>query len=267
MEAWVTEIPGDATGDCQDGSLYTEPAAGFWIVNPSITLTDNSIGGCQGVGVGYWYVTSPDAAVQTLRLGTFLNNRAHGCFDGLYGENQFTVHSAQNLNPHVGRLPGGQPVIAKFDGLTATRNRDRGVWVRPFWNVVTNSAFATNRDSVTLLTAGGVDGTAPGGWDLLENSVVVGISANNVDRWGPRGARPASQGLSDSDLQPGGVHDLRQAGPHLQRSFRQLQGRSYAAARRDRRVMAESIQLEKQVRREQGFYIRRCLLSESRTSG
>jgi hypothetical protein len=56
---------------------------------------------------------------------------------------------------------------------------------RPFWNVVTNSAFATNRDSVTLLTAGGVDGTAPGGWDLLENSLVVGISANNVDRWGP----------------------------------------------------------------------------------
>lgn len=185
-------LPGAVPAECPGsklpndlGTVYTEPAAGFWLVNPSATLTNNSIGGCQGVGVGYWYVTSPDTAVQTLQLGGFLNNRAHACFNGLYGENQFTVHSAQNLNPHVGGLSSGQPVIAKFDGLTATRNRDRGVWVRPFWNVVTNSAFATNRDSVTLLTAGGVDGTAPGGWDLLENSVVVGISANNVDRWGP----------------------------------------------------------------------------------
>ncbi len=178
-------LPGAVPQECPSGTIYTEPAAGFWLVNPSTTLTNNSIGGCQGVGVGYWYVTSPATTVQFLQLGGFQNNRVHACFDGLYGENQFTVHSAQNLNPHVGGLPGGQPVIATFSGLTATRNRDRGVWVRPLWNVVTNSAFATNRDSVTLLTAGGVDGTAPGAWDLLENSVLVGISANNVDRWGP----------------------------------------------------------------------------------
>ena len=178
-------MPGVAPQVCKVGTIFTEPAAGFWLVNPSATLTNNSIGGCQGAGAGYWYVTSSNTAVQFLQLGNFLNNRAHACFEGLYGENQFTVHSAQNLNPHVGGLSSGQPVIATFDGLTATRNRDRGIWVRPLWNVVTNSTFATNRDSVTLLTAGGVDGTAPGAWDLLENSVVVGISANNVDRWGP----------------------------------------------------------------------------------
>ena len=35
---------------------YVEPASGFWILNPNTQLIGNSIGGCQGVGVGYWYV-------------------------------------------------------------------------------------------------------------------------------------------------------------------------------------------------------------------
>jgi hypothetical protein len=91
-------LPGAVPAECPGsklpndlGTVYTEPAAGFWLVNPSAILTNNSIGGCQGVGVGYWYVTSPATAVQTLQLGGFLNNRAHACFNGLYGENQFTV--------------------------------------------------------------------------------------------------------------------------------------------------------------------------------
>ena len=71
------------------------------------------------------------------------------------------------------------------DGLTVTRMRDRGIWLRPSFWVVKNARLATNRDSVSLVTAGGVDGTAPGNWALLEDSVLVGISSNNVDRFGP----------------------------------------------------------------------------------
>ena len=71
------------------------------------------------------------------------------------------------------------------DGLTVTRMRDRGIWLRPSFWVVKNSRLATNRDSVSLVTASGVDGTAPGNWALLQDSVVVGISRNNVDRFGP----------------------------------------------------------------------------------
>ena len=155
-------LAGTVPDPCPAGTLYTEPASGFWIVNPSTVLTNNSIGGCQGVGVAYWYVTSKAAAVQNLELGGFHNNRAHACFDGLYGENQFTVHSAENLNPHVSGKASGQPVIATFDGLTATRNRDRGVWVRPFWNVVTNVAWL-DQFSVTLsrLVANALSPTYP----------------------------------------------------------------------------------------------------------
>ena len=77
------------------------------------------------------------------------------------------------------------PLFSLFDGITATRNRDRGVWLRPDWFVVKNARLATNRDSVSLVSAGGFDGAAPGSWAMLENSIVVGLSQNNVDRFGP----------------------------------------------------------------------------------
>ena len=69
---------------------------------------------------------------------------------------------------------------------TITRMRDRGIWLRPSFWVIKNARLATiPRDSVSLVTAGGVDGTAPGNWALLEDSVLLGISLNNVDRFGP----------------------------------------------------------------------------------
>ena len=76
-------------------------------------------------------------------------------------------------------------VFNVVDGFTVTRMRDRGIWLRPSFWVIKNARLATNRDSVSLVTAGGVDGTAPGNWALLEDSVLVGISLNNVDRFGP----------------------------------------------------------------------------------
>jgi hypothetical protein len=191
--------------------FYFEPASGFWIVNPTATLEGNSVGGCQGVGRGYWYVSpkgngppfkclpvgnctayeGPDSVGNNkfLQLGAFHNNRVHGCYSGLYDEGEDGVFSEQ-LFPHAEPTPGQQPadakpLIATFDGITATRNRDRGLWIRPTWFVVENGRFATSRDNVTLVSSGGLDGNAPGVWALLESSVVAGLSRNNVDRFGP----------------------------------------------------------------------------------
>jgi hypothetical protein len=87
--------------------------------------------------------------------------------------------------PTVDGTDTGKNVISHFKGFTATRIRNRGVWVRPMWNAVETGRFATNRESVTLVSSGGPDGNAPGVWSLLKDSVVVGMSTNNVDRWGP----------------------------------------------------------------------------------
>jgi len=188
--------------NCPEGQIYFEPASGFWIVNPTTVLTNNSIGGCQGTGRAYWYVppkiniSNPkdplekEVDVKFQPEGLFQNNRAHACYSGLYAEGEDGVLSDQ-LFPHKPASSGvpatadDPPLFSTFDRITATRNRDRGVWLRPDWFVVKNARLATNRDSVSLVSAGGFDGAAPGSWAMLENSVVVGLSQNNVDRFGP----------------------------------------------------------------------------------
>lgn len=182
---------------CTEGELYTEPASGFWIANPSAELIGNAIAGCQGVGRGFWWVppTTPimvngvlrDLKFQPIgipgRPHAFLNNRAHGCYAGFYGEPDHGVISEQLL-AHKDGTSSGQPVITQLTGMTATRNRFRGVWLRPTWFVLSHGRFATNRESVSLVTSGGLDGNAPGVWLLLEHSVLAGVSRNNVDRFG-----------------------------------------------------------------------------------
>lgn len=177
----------------QSATTYIEPASGFWIQNPNTKLVDNAIGGCQGVGRGFWWVT-PNKKIDVngnkidlkfQPLGTFKDNRAHACYAGFYGENEYSVQSTETLFPHKDGKQDAPAVIATLDGMTATRNRFRGVWLRPTWFVIKNGRFASNRESVSLVTSGGIDGNAPGVWDLLEDSVVVGFSQNNVDRWGP----------------------------------------------------------------------------------
>jgi hypothetical protein len=165
-------------------SQYYEPASGFWIINPSAKLIGNSIGGCQGVGRAYWYVPPKTNNLKFKPVGLFKNNRGHSCYAGLYAEPENDVASDQ-LQPHKDGTPNGPSVFNLVDGITITRMRDRGIWLRPSFWVVKNARVATNRDSVSLVTAGGVDGTAPGNWALLEDSVLVGISRNNVDRFGP----------------------------------------------------------------------------------
>ncbi|HLK87949.1 MAG TPA: G8 domain-containing protein [Candidatus Binataceae bacterium] len=219
--------PPNADGTCPEVAnfrplVYYEPASGFWIVNPGTSLIDNSIAGCQGTGRGYWYVPPPSGDLKYLPVGQFLNNRVHGCYAGLYAEPEDGVRSEQ-LFPHVKGERLGQPITATFNSITATRIRDRGVWLRPSYYIVENARLATSRDDVSLVTAGGVDGTAPGNWSIFEDSVVVGISRNNVDRFGPcpypnqAGPGTGSQGSNFGciDFTPGVNEDI---------------GRSYAPA-------------------------------------
>ncbi len=172
---------------CLAGELYTEQASGFWIGNPGTVIEGNSIAGCQGTGKAYWYVP-PANGVQRYEPVAFLNNRAHACFDGVFAEEEAATVSGQ-LFPTVGGISiddrAALNVISHFRGLTATRIRNRGLWVRPMWTAVENGRFATNRDSVTLVSSGGTDGNGPGVWSLMKDSVLVGLSTNNVDRWGP----------------------------------------------------------------------------------
>ncbi len=175
-----------------DAPIYIEPASGFWIQNPNTTLIGNAIGGCQGVGRGVWWVpplnpimvNGKSVALQFQPLGPFKNNRVHACYSGFYGEGEYSVISGQ-LFPHKDGTQDSPAIVATLDGMTATRNRFRGVWLRPVWFVIKNGRFASNRENVSLVTSGGIDGNAPGVWDLLEDSTIVGFSRNNVERWGP----------------------------------------------------------------------------------
>lgn len=197
---------GSAPCDSAAGQFYYEPATGFWIVNPSAKVTNNSIGGCQGEGKGYWYVppTTGSGDIPKKKFipvgtytgigdphGTFVNNRVHGCDSGLYsGDNQDI--SAEALQPYQtgsklkpdGITPN-PATMAEFTGVVATRNRFRGIWLRPSFWTVEGARVASNRDGVSLVTSGGPDGNYPGIYSMLKDSVVVGLSQNNVDRFGP----------------------------------------------------------------------------------
>ena len=195
---------------CSSADVYFEPASGFWIVNPTTVLEGNSIGGCQGVGRAYWYVppkNDPAAGIpENLRflahvpIGSFKNNRAHSCFSGLYAEEEYGVFSFQ-LFPTTNSRSDGKNLITTFEGFTATRIRDRGVWIRPVWSALKHGRFATNKASVILVSSGGLDGNAPGVWALLQDSVLVGMSQNNVERWGPCPVN-SSKGPGCVDLTP-----------------------------------------------------------------
>ena len=175
---------------CPAGKVLYEAPSGFWIVNPTAILDGNSIGGCQSLGKGYWYVsptvTPGDSrfALKFQPVGRFTNNRVHGCYDGIFGETDAGTIIEQ-LQPKINGDNNELNLIARFDGFTASRIRNRGVWMRPLWFVFDNARVSSSREDVSLVTSGGLDGNGPGAWGLLKNSVVVGWSRNNVDRWGP----------------------------------------------------------------------------------
>ncbi len=195
--------------------FYFEPPSGFWLLNPSGKLTGNSIAGCQDTGAAYWYESPQDANVngvqyipigtnyQTLgatKYGIFQNNRGHSCYRGLLDEqfelgtgNSITGYgNAQYQNPPTNTT--NHPVVDEFNGLTLSRIRYRGVWLRPTFYLVDEARMATNRRGISFVTSGGADGNYPGVWSLMSRSTMVGISTNNVDRFGPCGSKIPSTG-------------------------------------------------------------------------
>ena len=172
---------GDGTASpCNpETAIYFEPASGFWLTNPTTVLSGNSIGGCQGIGRGIWYVPTTDNYQKP--LGMFQNNSVHACYNGFDTAGDVGVGS-QNLAPKNAQQ---QDLIATFDAITASRNRWKGVWVRPNWNLIAGARLATNYEGVSLVSSGGTEGSAPGVWSMLSHSVLAGMSTNNPERFGP----------------------------------------------------------------------------------
>ena len=207
------------TPTCPSGDYYIEPASGFWIQNPATNLIGDAIGGCQGVGNGYWWVV-PAKSINGSHLfyeplGTVQDDRAHACYQGFYVDASIGAMNGVNvLEPQNAASKGNSSLIANFDGLTATRNRFRGVWMRGSWFVVKDGHFATNRDNVSLLTSGGIDGNPPGAWHLLEDSALVGLSENNPGRWGPCSASSAAVTGGNVGGEYGCIDYTPSANPH-----------------------------------------------------
>lgn len=193
------------------GDVYFEPPSGFWISNPSTKLTNNSIAGCQDVGKAYWYVPTTDSRENAVKFipigeqyksadgtkyGLFQNNRGHGCYSGVYGEDDGLVTSDELFGyKNAVHNATNQAAMDEFDNVTLSRIRDRGVWLRPTFFYLNSARVATTRDGVSLVTSGGVDGNYPGVFGLLQDSVIAGMSSNNVDRWGPCGSKVLTSGL------------------------------------------------------------------------
>ena len=175
------------------GSSYT--ASGFWITNPAANkFVGNSIAGCQDQGRGFWMLPASTAiAMVPLPKGNFKSNRAHGCYTGFDTAEDIGVTGAFGYIPQTSCVGGSDAgsktakcdAITEFDDLTATRNRNRGIWVRASWYNIESPRLATNRDSVSLVSSGGTEGSPPGEWSRLNSAIVVGLSTNNPNRFGP----------------------------------------------------------------------------------
>ncbi|MCC6868970.1 MAG: hypothetical protein IT522_09115 [Burkholderiales bacterium] len=216
-------VPGNPPTCPPDKLYYYEGPSGFWLVNPGTELLGNSIGGCQATGKAYWYIppttqnwkdpVNNNFQMANLPVGAFVNNRAHACYDGIFGEGEAGIAGDQQLQPKVGGDNNKQNIVAQFTAFTASRIRNRGVWMRPTWFVFDHARVATSREGVTLVTSGGLDGNAPGVWGLLKDSTIVGVSANNVDRWGP------CAGTSNEVEAPGCVDKNADAATYVPKSY------------------------------------------------
>ncbi len=215
----------------------------------------NSMGGCQSIGKAFWYVppAGQDSSFQLKfqPVGKFVNNRAHSCYDGVFGETDTGIKSEQ-LFSKVDGDNTKKNLVAKFDGFTAFRIRNRGIWMRPVWFVFENARVATSREGVSLVTSGGIDGNAPGVWGMLKDSTVIRrVQEQRRPLGAVRQPEPAGrtglrrleqgvqhdlrQGLCQSGMELRRLLHLRRPGAHPRRALRELQDRPQAAAHHGRR--------------------------------
>lgn len=176
-----------------------ERPATFWITNPDNVVRGNVAAGSDGFG--FWYALprhptglSEDEEVWPRRtpLGEFDANVAHSnAQSGLNvddGPRSDGTTEAAVYQPLADPSdPRSEPVVARFERLTAYMNRDRGVWLRGAGLVVSRATLADNRAGATFAA----DDT------YLQDSLVVGETRNpgSVEPWeqpGPGGrALPA----------------------------------------------------------------------------
>lgn len=186
---------GLGTQEVENGLLPTDrrPAT-FWITNPDNVVRGNVAAGSEGFGFWYALPEHPTGLSHASNiwprrtpLGVFANNTAHSNADtglnvddgpGPNGETDSTWYKPVT-DPSD---PDSQPVVARFEGLTAYMNRDRGVWLRGENHVVTGAMLADNRAGATFASSE----------TFLRDSFVVGETANmgTAESWeetGPGG--------------------------------------------------------------------------------
>lgn len=189
----VTRRPEESDALLPSDISYPGPGT-FWITNPDNTFINNVAGGSRGVG--FWFAlpehsTGPSANPliwpRQTPLRSFADNVAHSNgADGLHVDRGPTSAGFTETSYYDPRLipgDGDSPaVIARFTGLVAYKNRDRGAWLRGENHIVSGATFADNAVGLTFASDA----------SQLVDSVLVGESANvgDPERWeetGPGG--------------------------------------------------------------------------------
>jgi cell surface hyaluronidase len=183
---------GLGTRATDEGLLPTDARpATFWITNPDNVIRNNVAAGSDRMG--FWYAlpehpTGPshneNVWPQRTPLKVFSGNVSHSNGD-------------QGLHIDHGPRPDGRieatwykpktdpsdedsaPVVARFENLTAYKNRNNGIWSRGSDHVFAGAVLADNQAGATFAS-----------WNsFLEDSLVVGETANagTAERWEDRG--------------------------------------------------------------------------------
>ena len=171
---------------------YPGPAT-FWITNPANTLRGNVAAG--GDGVGFWYAlpqhpTGLSAAggtnvwPQHSALEVFSGNVAHsyGSFglDVDHGPNPDGTTGTTYYDPRATPSdPKSAAVPARFEGFTAYKIRNQGVWMRGSNLTLTGATLADNAIGATFAASN----------TGIEGGLVVGESANTgtPESWETKG--------------------------------------------------------------------------------
>jgi cell migration-inducing and hyaluronan-binding protein len=167
-------------------------ASTFWITNPNNIYRDNVAAGSEQVG--YWFAL-PEAAIgahegkegsahvrpRQTRLGEFSGNVAHSNFDGMMfdrGPRPDGFFSVGGSNYHTGFVDPTDPNSAKiesvFDGFTAYKNRNQGIWGRGELHTFKNLKLADNGIGYTHAAGRGPNAFT----SQVIDSLFVGESAN-----------------------------------------------------------------------------------------
>lgn len=189
----VTRRPEESDALLPSDTSYPGPGT-FWITNPDNTFTGNVAAGSRGVG--FWFAlpehptgpsATPDIWPRQTPLRLFDDNVAHSNgADGLHVDRGPTPAGFTETTYYDPRqVPGDDdspPVTARFTGLVAYKNRDRGAWLRGENHQVIRAVLADNAIGLTFAS------------DIseLSDSLLVGETANvgDPERWeetGPGG--------------------------------------------------------------------------------